>query len=150
MQLKHLVQQIPAASVEGSLEREVTGIAYDSRRITPGMVFVAIPGQNTDGHQYISTALERGATAVICERNGIVLPRVTKIKVADVREALARAAIAYYQNPSAKLRVVGVTGTNGKTTVAFMVKAILEAAGIKTGLIGTVHYEIGDRVIPAQ
>lgn len=150
MQLKQLIQQLSAASVEGSVEREITGITYDSRRVTPGMVFVAIPGQNTDGHDFIGNAIERGAAAVICERNGMVFPRATKIKVADVREALARAAASYYENPSSKLKVIGVTGTNGKTTVTFMVKSMLEAAGIKTGLMGTVHYEIGERVIPAQ
>src|SRR5262245_37389510 len=150
MQLKQLVQQLAAASVEGPVEREITGITYDSRRVTPGMVFVAIPGQTTDGHDYISTAIERGATAVICERNGSLFPRATKIRVDDVREAMARAAVAYYQNPSSKLKVIGVTGTNGKTTITFMVKSILEAAGIKTGLMGTVQYEIGDRVIPAH
>jgi UDP-N-acetylmuramoyl-L-alanyl-D-glutamate--2,6-diaminopimelate ligase len=150
MRLKQLLQHLPAATVEGPVDREIAGITYDSRRITPGMVFVAIPGQNTDGHEYISTAIERGAAAVICERNGMRFARATRIKVADVREALARAAISYYENPGSKLKVIGVTGTNGKTTVSFMVKSILEAAGIKTGLMGTVQYEIGDRVIPAH
>src|SRR5438552_148208 len=150
MKLKQLIEDLAAASVEGPLDREVAGITYDSRRVTPGMVFVALPGQHTDGHEFIDTAIERGATAVISERNGFSSNRATNIKVADAREALARAAMAYYQHPSAKLKVIGVTGTNGKTTVAFMIKAILEAAGIKTGLIGTVHYEVGERVIPAQ
>lgn len=150
MLLKHLVQDLPGASVEGPLDREVSGITYDSRRVTPGMVFVAIPGQHADGHEFISMAIDRGATAIICERNRLIPQRATKIKVPDVREAMARAAATFYQNPSARLKVIGVTGTNGKTTVAFMIKAILEAAGIKTGLIGTVRYEIGDRVIPAQ
>lgn len=150
MLLKHLLEHFPAVSVEGSLDAEVSGIAYDSRRVTPGMVFVAIPGQNTDGHDYIRTALDRGASAIICERNGIVPHRATRIKVKDVREALARAAACYYQNPSTKLKVIGVTGTNGKTTVSFMIKNMLEQAGVKTGLMGTVHYEIGERVIPAQ
>src|SRR3989442_433210 len=150
MQLKHLVDELSAVKVEGPLDREITGISYDSRRVTPGMVFVAIPGQKTDGHEFISTAIDRGATAVICEKNGLVSQRVTRIRVADAREALARAAAAYYQYPSKKLRVIGVTGTNGKTTVAFMVQQILEAAGVQCGLIGTVRYEIGERVIPAQ
>src|SRR5947208_2674455 len=122
MQLKQLIQNLPSATVEGPLDREVSGIAYDSRRITPGMVFVAIPGRQTDGHEFIQRAIERGATAVISERNGFSSSRITRIKVADVREALARAAISYYQHPSAKLKVIGVTGTNGKTTVAFMIK----------------------------
>jgi UDP-N-acetylmuramoyl-L-alanyl-D-glutamate--2,6-diaminopimelate ligase len=150
MDLQQLVRELKPVSVEGALDREVSGIAYDSRRVTPGMVFVAVPGQRTDGHEYINIALERGATAIICERNGILPQRATKIKVADVREALARVAASFYGNPSLKLKVIGVTGTNGKTTVSFMVKSILEATGIKTGLLGTVHYEIGDRVIPAQ
>lgn len=150
MQLKQLVQQVEALKIEGPLEGEVAGIAYDSRRVTPGMLFVAIPGQRTDGHEYIQTALERGAAAVVCERNGTVPHSATRIKVKDVREALARLATGFYQNPSSKLKVIGVTGTNGKTTVSFMIKAMLEQAGIKTGLMGTVHYEIGERMIPAQ
>src|ERR1041384_5021910 len=150
MQLKQLINELAPLRVEGPLDREVAGISYDSRRVTPGMVFVAIPGQKTDGHEFISTAIDRGATAVICEKNGFVSPRATKIKVADARQALARAAAAYYQHPSKKLKVIGVTGTNGKTTVAFMIKRILQEAGVNCGLIGTVRYEIGERVIPAQ
>jgi UDP-N-acetylmuramoyl-L-alanyl-D-glutamate--2,6-diaminopimelate ligase len=150
MILKELVQSMPASRVEGSLDRAITGITYDSRRVTPGMVFVAIPGQNTDGHEFINTAIERGASAIICERNGSMSNRATRIKVADVREAMARAASSYYENPSARLKVIGVTGTNGKTTVTFLIKSILEAAGIKSGLMGTVRYEIGERIIPAH
>jgi UDP-N-acetylmuramoyl-L-alanyl-D-glutamate--2,6-diaminopimelate ligase len=150
MQLKQLIKEMPVLRVEGSLDRDIVGIVYDSRRVTPGMVFVAIPGVHADGHDFINTAIDRGAAAIICEKNGFSSPRATKIKVPDAREALARAAASYYQHPSTKLQVIGVTGTNGKTTVAFMVKEILEAAGIKTGLLGTVRYEIGERVIPAS
>jgi UDP-N-acetylmuramoyl-L-alanyl-D-glutamate--2,6-diaminopimelate ligase len=150
MQLRQLVQNLPDATVEGPLDRDIAGITYDSRRVTPGVVFIAIPGQHVDGHEFIGTAVERGASAVICERNRLVPARVTKIQVADVREAMACAARSYYEHPSARLKVIGVTGTNGKTTIAFMIKGILEAADIKTGLMGTVRYEIGDRVIPAQ
>jgi len=150
MPLRQLVDELVPLDVVGPLDRDVAGIAYDSRRVTPGMVFVAIPGQKADGHDFISSAIERGATAIICEKNELVSQRVTRIRVADAREALARAAAAYYQYPSKKLRVIGVTGTNGKTTVAFMVQQILEAAGVQCGLIGTVRYEIGERVIPAQ
>jgi UDP-N-acetylmuramoyl-L-alanyl-D-glutamate--2,6-diaminopimelate ligase len=150
MQLRQLINEFPTVSVEGSLDREVAGITYDSRRVGPGMIFVAIPGQNVDGHDFINSAIDRGAAAVICERNGFVSQRVTKIKVTDVREALALAAAAYYQHPSTKLKVIGVTGTNGKTTVAFMVKHLLETAGVKTGLLGTIRYEVGERMFPAQ
>lgn len=149
MLLKQLIKELPVLGVDGPLDREIAGIVYDSRRVTPGTLFVAIPGAHVDGHDFINTAIDRGASAIICERNGFSSPRATKIKVPDVREALARAAASYYQHPSTKLQVIGVTGTNGKTTVAFMVKEMLEAAGIKTGLLGTVHYEIGERVIPA-
>lgn len=150
MELKTLIENLPSANVEGPLDRSIVGITYDSRRVMPGMVFVAISGQNTDGHEHIAAAIERGAAAVICERNGILFPRTTKIRVPDGREALARAAMSFYEHPSAKLKLVGVTGTNGKTTVAFMVKAILEADGAKSGLIGTVQYEVGGRVMPAS
>jgi UDP-N-acetylmuramoyl-L-alanyl-D-glutamate--2,6-diaminopimelate ligase len=150
MLLRHVINELHPVSVEGSLDREIVGINYDSRRITPGMIFVAIPGHHVDGHEYISSAIDRGATAVICERNGFLPQRATMIKVTDGREALALASMIFYQHPSSKLKLIGVTGTNGKTTVAFMVKHILERAGLKTGLIGTVRYEIGDRVFPAQ
>jgi UDP-N-acetylmuramoyl-L-alanyl-D-glutamate--2,6-diaminopimelate ligase len=114
------------------------------------MVFVAIPGQNFHGHDIICMAIDRGASAVICQQNDFIVQRATKIKVSDVREALARAAAAYYGHPSDKLKMIGVTGTNGKTTVAFMVKHILETAGIRCGLMGTVRYEMGERIIPAH
>src|SRR2546430_14975878 len=106
MKLKQLVNELAPTRVEGPIDWDVSGISYDSRRVTPGMVFVAIPGQRTDGHEFISRAIDRGATAVICEKNGLVSQRATKIKVADAREALARAAAAYYQHPRRKLKVI--------------------------------------------
>lgn len=150
MRLKELIKQLPVVGVEGPLDREFAGITYDSRRVTPGMIFVAIHGAQSDGHEFIPAAIDRGAAAIICERNGFTSPRATKIKVSDTRDALARAAASFYRHPSTKLQVIGVTGTSGKTTVAFMVKQILEAAGVKAGLVSTVQYEIGDRVIPAH
>ncbi len=150
MQLKHLIAHLKTLELQGLDDREVVGIAYDSRRVTPGMVFVAIPGRNQDGHQFIPNAIDRGAAAIICEQNGFLPQRTVRIKVADSRAALAYVAAVFYQHPSSQLKVIGVTGTNGKTTVAFMIKAILEAAGIKTGLLGTIRYEIGERIIPAQ
>lgn len=150
MQLKELINDLQPMKVDGNLHRDVLGITYDSRRVTPGMVFVAVRGQNVDGHDYIASAIDRGAAAVVCEQNGFSSLRATKVKVADSREALARLAAAYYQYPSRKMKVIGVTGTNGKTTVSFLVKRILEVAGQMTGLIGTVRYEVGDRMIPAH
>jgi UDP-N-acetylmuramoyl-L-alanyl-D-glutamate--2,6-diaminopimelate ligase len=151
MQLKELVKQLSVLRIDGSLDREIVGIAYDSRAVSRrGCCSSRFQAHASDGHEFISSAIDRGAAAIICERNGFSSPRATKIQVPDVREALARAAASYYQQPSTRLLVIGVTGTNGKTTVAFMVKEVLEAAGLKTGLLGTVRYEIGDRVIPAQ
>ena len=135
---------------EGPLERTVAGVTADSRHLSPGMVFVAMPGERHDGHDFISMAIDRGAAAIICERNGFSSGRATKILVPDARVALAVLAANFHGHPSRKLKVIGVTGTNGKTTVSFMVKHILEAAGIHTGLLGTIRYEIGDRVLPAQ
>jgi UDP-N-acetylmuramoyl-L-alanyl-D-glutamate--2,6-diaminopimelate ligase len=150
MQLSELVSQLPVIATEGPLDREITGLSYDSRRVQPGMVFVALPGLNTDGHAHIQNALDRGAAAIICERNGYLPQRSTKVKVSDARQSLALAAAAYYGRPATKLKMVGITGTNGKTTVSFMVKHLLERAGLETGLIGTVRYEVGDRMVPAQ
>ncbi|MEI7731447.1 MAG: UDP-N-acetylmuramoyl-L-alanyl-D-glutamate--2,6-diaminopimelate ligase [Verrucomicrobiota bacterium] len=150
MQLKQLLQAVPTLKIEGTVDREVTGITYDSRRVTPGVVFVAVPGQNVDGHEFINSAIDRGASAIICERNGFSSPRATKIKVADAREAMAHAAAVFYGRPADRLKLIGITGTNGKTTVAFMVRQMLEISGVHTGLISTVRYEIGARLIPAH
>ena len=150
MLLKQLLDGLPMLRSEGPLERLVAGVTADSRRLSPGMVFVAVPGENHDGHDFISTAIDRGAAAIICERNGFSSGRATKVKVTNARVALAVAAANFHGHPSRKLKVIGVTGTNGKTTVSFMVRHMLETAGIHSGLLGTIRYEIGDRVLPAQ
>ncbi|MFM8468565.1 MAG: UDP-N-acetylmuramoyl-L-alanyl-D-glutamate--2,6-diaminopimelate ligase, partial [Limisphaerales bacterium] len=150
MTLTQLLEGLPLLRAEGPLERLVAGVTADSRRLSPGMVFVAVPGEHHDGHDFISAAIDRGAAAVICERNGFSSGRATKVKVTDARVALAIAAANFHGHPSRQLKVIGVTGTNGKTTVSFMVKHILQAAGIHAGLLGTIRYEIGDRVLPAQ
>ena len=148
--LQELVNVLDPIRVEGLLDREVTGIAFDSRRVFPGMLFVAVPGRRCDGHDHIRAAIDRGACGVVCERNGFTPRRAAQILVPDSRLALARVAAAFYGYPSRALRVVGVTGTNGKTTVSFLVQHMLERAGQRAGLIGTVRYELGDRTIPAQ
>ncbi len=147
MKLKALLEAIRPAQLEGNLDRDIAGLAYDSRRVTPGMVFVALPGLKQDGHEFISAAVERGAVAIVCERDLPVPSRVTKIRVLDARAAMALLAARFYNQPSDHLRIVGITGTNGKTTVSFLVKHLL---GERTGLLGTVRYEVGDRQIPAQ
>jgi len=149
MTVRELIPSLAPIEAEGNLDREVTGIAYDSRKVRPGELFVALRGQHTDGHNFLEVAIERGATAVIIERNGIPTRRAAKIKVEDSRKALARAAAQFYGNPASRLKLIGVTGTNGKTTVTFLLKKILEESGTRTGLIGTVAYVIGERQIPA-
>ncbi len=150
MKLKQIIAEMGEADADGLIDRDISGIAYDSRRVTPGMIFVAIAGRNVDGHEYISRAINQGAAAVICENETVPNSRADIIRVPDTRVALARTAAAFYAHPSDQLEVVGVTGTNGKTTVSFMTKHILERAGRPAGLLGTVRYEIGERTIPAQ
>lgn len=150
MKLKKIIADVGIDDAEDVVDREISGIAYDSRRVTPGMLFVAIRGQHADGHEYIKTAINRGAAAVICQADAWTASSHGALRVPDTRVALARTAAAFYDHPSSQLKVVGVTGTNGKTTVSFLLKHILESVGRKTGLLGTVRYEIGERMIPAQ
>ncbi len=150
MKLVELLQTVKPLAVDGPVDREITGITYDSRRVMPGNLFVAMRGENTDGHRYVEAAIDRGASAIVLERDSGLNPRATRIRVEDARRALALTAAQFYNLPSQALKTVGVTGTNGKTTTAFMVKAIMEAAGMGAGLIGTVQYQIGQRIIPAS
>jgi UDP-N-acetylmuramoyl-L-alanyl-D-glutamate--2,6-diaminopimelate ligase len=129
--------------------KSVTGLAYDSRAVRPGTVFVAIPGTRRNGMDYMDDALQRGAVAVVGE-SALGMRQPPYLQVSDARAALADLATAFYGRPAGGLGVTGITGTNGKTTTAFMVRAILQAAGHATGLISTVHYAIGDRLIPAE
>ena len=150
MKLAEIVKTFKPLAVVGPLDQEITGIAYDSRRVLPGHMFVAMRGERTDGHRFVEAAIERGASAIVLERDASFNPRATRIRVSDARRSMAQASAQFYNHPSQQLKVIGVTGTNGKTTTAFMVKAIMEAAGVSCGLLGTVHYEIGQRVIPAS
>jgi UDP-N-acetylmuramoyl-L-alanyl-D-glutamate--2,6-diaminopimelate ligase len=148
--LEDLLKRLSALGVKGALDRSVTGIAYDSRQVRPGMLFVAVPGEHHDGLLFADDAVKRGAQVIVSQHGGFTGRDVTHIHVADARRALAEIAVAFYRDPAARLQVVGVTGTNGKTTITFMLKSILAAAGRKPGLLGTVHYEVGARVIPAS
>jgi UDP-N-acetylmuramoyl-L-alanyl-D-glutamate--2,6-diaminopimelate ligase len=148
MQLADLIRRVSAITINGSVNREIESISYDSRRAGPGHVFVAIRGEHFDGHSFIEEAVEKGVVAVVAERAGLS-HRATMIVVRDSREALAQLASVFYGEPAKKLTMIGVTGTNGKTTAAFLIKHLLERANRSTGLIGTVQYEIGRRVLPA-
>ena len=150
MNLKTLLSQIEAVSVDGPLNVEVTGVGYDSRRVSRGSVFVALKGERTDGHAFIEQAVGLGASAVVTQTEGSFGGRTAVVRVADTAEALGRLSAAFYDFPSRSLKVAGVTGTNGKTTFTFLLKSILEHHGIKTGLVGTIRYELGERQIPAD
>jgi UDP-N-acetylmuramoyl-L-alanyl-D-glutamate--2,6-diaminopimelate ligase len=149
MKLAEIIKTVKPLTVEGSLDQEITGITYDSRRVMPGNMFVAFRGERTDGHRFVEAAIDRGAAAVVMERDTGYSPRATRIKVSDARRSMAQVSAQFYHHPSHSLKVVGITGTNGKTTTAFMVRAIMETAGFPCGLLGTVQYQIGQRVIPA-
>jgi UDP-N-acetylmuramoyl-L-alanyl-D-glutamate--2,6-diaminopimelate ligase len=131
------------------LDINVTGISYDSRHTKKGDVFVAISGYKTDGHDYAADAQLKGAVCVVCERDikGLEIPL---IKVENSRVALAKASHAFFGHPSREFKLIGVTGTNGKTTVTYLIKRILEQNGQKVGLIGTNQNIIGDRVLEAK
>ncbi len=124
----------------------VTGVAYDSRAVTPGQVFVALKGQHADGTSFARLAIERGAAAIVSEQPAPPDVHVPWAIVDDARLALAILATTFYRHPSSEMRVVGITGTNGKTTTAYLIAAILEAAGVRCGLLGTVAYRIGDDI----
>ena len=148
MELAKLIGRLEGPTVIGPTDREIQAVAYDSRQVGPGSLFVAIRGNKSDGHDFIEQAVSRGAVAVVSERAALTA-RATNIVVRDSRAALSRIATAFFQNPSRRLRMVGVTGTNGKTTTTFLIKHLLERSGQRTALLGTVAYEIGDRVLPA-
>ncbi len=125
----------------------ITGIQYDSRKVELGNLFVAVKGFETDGHQYIRQALDNGAIAIMISDEAYCSNEYPWILVEDSRLALAQISSAFYGNPSEKMTLIGVTGTNGKTTVTNLICSIIEAQGEKTGLIGTIHNRIGDRVL---
>ncbi|MDX2227115.1 MAG: UDP-N-acetylmuramoyl-L-alanyl-D-glutamate--2,6-diaminopimelate ligase [Verrucomicrobiae bacterium] len=144
-----LFKHIETLRIDGGVAGDVTGVSYDSRRVLPGHVFVAVPGQRTDGNSFVEAALDRGAVAVVETVDRKPFRRETHVTVANARRALAGLSAAYHGFPDQSLKMIGITGTNGKTTTAFMVKHLLESCGIRSGLLGTVRYEVGDRVIPA-
>jgi UDP-N-acetylmuramoyl-L-alanyl-D-glutamate--2,6-diaminopimelate ligase len=148
MQLKTLLAAITPRQVIGPVDRVVESIAYDSRRVQRNGLFVALRGEKSDGHQFIEQAVEKGATVIVTERE-VQSPRATGVVVENTRSALADLAGAFYQQPARRLKLAAVTGTNGKTTTTFLIKHICEKAGTRCGLLGTVRYEIGDRVLPA-
>ena len=148
MKLELLLQNVTAVKIDGSLDREISSICYDSRRVQPGAVFVAMKGETVNGANYIAQAVAAGAEAIVTESD-VATGSATKILVTEAREALADLAARFYEYPARALKVAGITGTNGKTTTAFLLKHICEQAMHRCGLIGTVRYEIAGEILPA-
>jgi UDP-N-acetylmuramoyl-L-alanyl-D-glutamate--2,6-diaminopimelate ligase len=148
MQLKTLVAAVSPRQIIGPLDRVVESIAYDSRRVQRNGLFVALRGEKSDGHQFIEQAIEKGASVIVTEHE-VQHARATCLVVENTRHALADLAAAFSDRPARRLKLAAVTGTNGKTTTTFLLKHICEKANLRCGLLGTVRYEIADRVLPA-
>ncbi|HPM10731.1 MAG TPA: Mur ligase family protein, partial [Paludibacter sp.] len=150
MLLSDLLVDIEVLRLEGNPEIKLNGIEFDSRKLAPGYLFVATTGTVVDGHDYIDAAIEKGATAVVCERMPVKLCKdVTYAQVPDSAKALGYIASTWFGHPSEKLILVGVTGTNGKTTVATLLYQLFKEIGYKAGLLSTVCNYVDDEVIEA-
>ncbi len=149
MKLSQLLERLEYKVVQGSDGIEVTTLINDSRKVEQGSVFVCISGAVSDGHQYVGEVAEKGAAAVIVQQEVEAPEGMTVIQVEDSRYALALMSAAYFGYPAEKLKIIGITGTKGKTTTTYMIKSILEGVGHKVGLIGTIEAIIGEKKIPA-
>lgn len=148
MRLKALLAPLNTPQIIGTDDREIVALAYDSRKVKKGSLFFALSGEKTNGNNYIDAAVEAGAIAIVTEEPR-QNPRATVIVVPNARQAMADLAAEFFRNPSVPLKMTGVTGTNGKTTFAFLLKAICQEAMMPSGLLGTIRYEIGERQLPA-
>lgn len=147
MKLDSLLTNLEYRCVQGTTDREVSDIVYDSRKVSAGDIFVCISGAVSDGHDFAAETAGKGAVVIVAQKPVNVPSDVTVIEVADSRIALAELSAAYFGHPAKELKTIGITGTKGKTTATYMVRSILEASGIKTGLIGTIETIIGDEHI---
>jgi UDP-N-acetylmuramoyl-L-alanyl-D-glutamate--2,6-diaminopimelate ligase len=149
MMISALIQNLAGCLLKGSPDTAVTGLHYDSRTVEPGSAFFALRGQALDGHHFIDQALERGAKTIFLEKERDLPPGVAAVVVDDCRRAMAQVAAVYFGDPTADIPVVGVTGTNGKTTVTYLVEAILRAAGYRPAVFGTINYRFADQILPS-
>ncbi|WP_028609527.1 UDP-N-acetylmuramoyl-L-alanyl-D-glutamate--2,6-diaminopimelate ligase [Paenibacillus harenae] len=147
MLLTDVIQDLQYSLLKGDLHTEINSIAYDSREVGANGLFVAITGFTVDGHRFIDKAISLGATVILVEKDIEIEADVTVLKVADTREALARVASNFYRRPTEQLNVIGITGTNGKTSITYFLKSIFEQSGTSLGIIGTIGTVIGDAVL---
>jgi UDP-N-acetylmuramoyl-L-alanyl-D-glutamate--2,6-diaminopimelate ligase len=150
MRIEEILKKIEIVSVKGDISVSVSGIEFDSRNVTAGSLFVAVKGNKSDGHEFIDSAIRSGAVAIICETVPVSADKKTCwIKVTDSARALGQAASNFYGNPSSSLKLVGVTGTNGKTTIATLLYNMFIRLGYKCGLFSTVCNYINAKELPA-
>ena len=149
MKLSSLLEHLEYTCCQGSTEQEVSSVVYDSRKAEKDSLFICIKGAVVDGHKFVEDVIAKGAKTLVVEDDVKAPSDVTVVKVKDTRYAMAFISAAYFGHPAEKLKTIGITGTKGKTTTTYMVKSILENAGYKVGLIGTIEAIIGDEVIPA-
>lgn len=147
MRLVELLRGIDYRVLSGNSQLNILGIAYDSQQVKPGFLFICIMGLKTDGHLFIKDAVQKGAVAVVVQHEGDIPPDVTCLVTENTRKALAVAASNFYGEPSRSIKVIGVTGTNGKTTTTHLIKAILEESGRPTSIMGTLHAKIGSTLL---
>jgi UDP-N-acetylmuramoyl-L-alanyl-D-glutamate--2,6-diaminopimelate ligase len=148
--VRQLADQLTQVQIAGDAGREITALVYDSRAVKPGALFVALAGSKADGHDFVAAACRQGAAAVLIDKDVPVPAGVVVLKVPDTRAAMLSIAPYFYDYPSRSLRLIGVTGTNGKTTTTHLIRAILRKAGFRVGLIGTIHTIIDDQTLPVK
>ena len=151
MRLRDLLDGLEYECLQGNVDAAVTEVSCDSRTVGRGALFICIPGAKFDGHDFAVQAVERGAAALVVSGpvKEAAAEEAVQILVKDTRYAMAFISAAWYGHPARRLKTIGITGTKGKTTTAYMVRSILENAGFRTGLVGTIEIIIGDRSVPA-
>jgi UDP-N-acetylmuramoyl-L-alanyl-D-glutamate--2,6-diaminopimelate ligase len=150
MKLNHLLKGIGLYDLSGNPDLEIKGLTYDSRQVQPGSLFVALRGHQQNGHDYLQDAVRKGAIALVAEEFKGIGEDVTKVKVPNSREALSKLAVQFYDTPCRGLNLIGITGTNGKTTTSYLLESILRAGGRKPGVVGTITYRFFGKVHPAS
>ncbi|MFH1045423.1 MAG: UDP-N-acetylmuramoyl-L-alanyl-D-glutamate--2,6-diaminopimelate ligase [Candidatus Omnitrophota bacterium] len=149
MRLKDLIKDLSYKKAENLQDAEITGVGVNSHTVSPGYLFVAVKGERLDGHNFVPEAIAKGARAVVIEKDLPLSASVAKIVVADTRAALIKLCAAFFEHPAEKLNNVGITGTNGKTTVSYLIETMLGYAGYKSGVIGTINYRVAGKNYPA-
>ena len=149
MKLTDVINGLDILNITGNSDIDITNIQYDSRKVTQGTLFICVKGFNVDGHEFIQKAIEQGAKAFLVQED-IQIQGYTFVKVEDTRKSMAKVAANFYENPSSKMNVIGVTGTNGKTSITTFLSEILSAQDKKVGLVGTIKIFDGDKEVESS